>query len=42
VTEHLSPERVAIEVPLGWWLDWQVGPPKAVVQGLAERLGRAG
>ena len=23
VTEHLSPERVANEVPLGWWLDWQ-------------------
>ena len=24
VTEHLSPERVANEVPLGWWLDWQL------------------
>ena len=23
VTEHLSPEPVANEVPLGWWLDWQ-------------------
>ena len=23
VTEHLTPERVANEVPLGWWLDWQ-------------------
>ena len=25
VTEHLTPERVANEVPLGWWLDWQSG-----------------
>jgi hypothetical protein len=25
VTEHLTPERVANEVPLGWWLDWQAG-----------------
>ena len=25
VTENLSPERVANEVPLGWWLDWQGG-----------------
>ncbi len=36
VTEHLSPERVANEVPLGWWLDWQSsGPPLSapVVQG---------
>lgn len=23
VTEHLSPERVADAVPLGWWLAWQ-------------------
>jgi hypothetical protein len=23
ITEHLTPERVANEVPLGWWLDWQ-------------------
>ena len=23
VTEHLTPEPVANEVPLGWWLDWQ-------------------
>lgn len=23
VTEHATPERVANEVPLGWWLDWQ-------------------
>ena len=22
VTEHLSPDPVANEVPLGWWLDW--------------------
>ena len=42
VTEHLSPERVANEVPLGWWLDWQAGRPQAAVQGLAERLGRVG
>ncbi|HOM12895.1 MAG TPA: hypothetical protein PLB41_06215 [Rubrivivax sp.] len=24
VTEHLSPERLANELPLGWWLDWQI------------------
>jgi len=24
VTEHLSPGAVANEVPLGWWLDWQL------------------
>lgn len=23
VTEHLTPERVVNDVPLGWWLDWQ-------------------
>ena len=23
VTEHLTPERVANELPLGWWLVWQ-------------------
>jgi len=23
VTEHLTPDQVANEVPLGWWLDWQ-------------------
>jgi len=32
VTEHLTPERVANEVPLGWWLDWQtratLAPPR--------------
>ena len=22
VTEHSSPDAVANEVPLGWWLDW--------------------
>jgi len=27
VTEHLTPEPVANEVPLGWWLDWQTGAP---------------
>jgi hypothetical protein len=26
VTEISSPEPVANEVPLGWWLDWQTGP----------------
>lgn len=25
VTEYLTPERVANDVPLGWWLDWQAG-----------------
>jgi hypothetical protein len=30
VTEHLTPERVANEVPLGWWLDWQAGAPAPV------------
>lgn len=24
VTEHLSPEPVVNELPLGWWLDWQL------------------
>ncbi|HMO47680.1 MAG TPA: hypothetical protein PKB14_16835 [Rubrivivax sp.] len=31
VTEHLTPERVANELPLGWWLDWQTqgaSPPR--------------
>jgi hypothetical protein len=27
VTEHLSPEQVANEVPLGWWLDWHAAAP---------------
>jgi hypothetical protein len=27
VTEHLTPERVVNEVPLGWWLDWQSSGP---------------
>lgn len=26
ITEHLSPQAVANEVPLGWWLDWQSPP----------------
>ncbi len=26
ITEHLSPQTVANEVPLGWWLDWQLQP----------------
>jgi hypothetical protein len=25
VTEFASPDPVANEVPLGWWLDWQTG-----------------
>jgi hypothetical protein len=25
VTEHLTPERIANDVPLGWWLDWHSG-----------------
>lgn len=29
VTEHLTPERVANEVPLVWWLDWQSNAPTA-------------
>jgi hypothetical protein len=34
VTEHLTPERVVNEVPLGWWLDWQAhGPSEAGAQG---------
>lgn len=36
VTEHLTPERVANEVPLGWWLDWQAGAP-----GLSVPAGRS-
>ena len=41
VIDHRSQERVAKEVPLGWWLDWQGGPPKASMQRWVERLGRA-
>lgn len=26
VTEHASPDAVANEVPLGWWIDWATGP----------------
>ncbi len=34
VTEYLTPERVANEVPLGWWLDWQAhGPSPVGAQG---------
>jgi hypothetical protein len=29
VTEHASPEPVANEVPLGWWLDWQASGASA-------------
>ena len=32
VTEHLTPERVANEVPLGWWLDWQSRGAACAVQ----------
>jgi hypothetical protein len=36
VTEHLTPERVANEVPLGWWLDWQAqASPSSTTDGLA-------
>jgi hypothetical protein len=39
VTEHLTPEQVANEVPLGWWLDWQSSGagqrPLAALQGPA-------
>jgi hypothetical protein len=36
VTEHLTPERVVNEVPLGWWLDWQTSPAAfATAPGLA-------
>ena len=36
VTEHLTPERVANEVPLGWWLDWQTrATPCATAAGCA-------
>ena len=30
VTEHDSPQTVANEVPLGWWLDWQLNAPPAL------------
>jgi hypothetical protein len=32
VTEHANPDPVANEVPLGWWLDWQVGDAAAPMQ----------
>ena len=32
VTEHLNPDAVAKEVPLGWWLDWQVNGTTASAQ----------
>lgn len=35
ITEHLSPDDVANEVPLGWWLDWQA-QPAASVQAVAQ------
>jgi hypothetical protein len=35
VTEHLTPEPVANEVPLGWWLDWQTdGRPRTSASAL--------
>jgi hypothetical protein len=35
VTEHASPEPVANEVPLGWWLDWQAsGAPAPACRSL--------
>ena len=33
VTEHLTPERIANEVPMGWWLDWQSGAAAPSAQG---------
>ena len=39
VSEHLTPERVANEVRLGWWLDWQACTPQPSAQLLAERQG---
>ncbi len=36
VTEHLTPDHVANEVPLGWWLDWQSSG--AQLPGPAARL----
>ena len=33
VTEHASPEPVANEVPLGWWLDWQAHGAAPSVHG---------
>jgi hypothetical protein len=33
VTEHLTPERIANEVPLGWWLDWHSGTAAPSTQG---------
>ena len=42
VTDHVSQERVTKEMTLGWWIDWQGGPPKASMQRWVERLGRAG
>lgn len=33
VTEHLTPDRVANEVPLGWWLDWCADAGRRSVHG---------
>ena len=30
VTEHLTPEPVANELPLGWWLNWQLRDASAL------------
>lgn len=38
ITEYLTPEPVANEVPLGWWLDWQSGgTPGSAQTGLGLR-----
>lgn len=38
VTEHLTPDPVANEVPLGWWLNWQSGvAPPSVQRGLGRQ-----
>ena len=31
VTEHLTPEPVAHELPLGWWLDWHMSAAGSAV-----------
>ncbi len=33
VTEHLTPERIGNELPLGWWLDWHAGTASPSAQG---------
>ena len=35
VTEHLSPDGVVNEVPVGWWLDWLTRAPSTSSGGPA-------